>query len=89
MRRLSVFLGLILAMVTAPMAAQARVDVRIDLSSQTMHVRSPDGETHRWAISSGREGYRTPTGVYSAKRLAKVYFSRKYDNAPMPNAIFF
>lgn len=87
MRRLLAFLAFVLGFALLP--AQARVDVRIDLSSQTMQVRGPDGEQYRWAISSGKSGHRTPTGVYSAKRLAKVYHSRKYDNAPMPNSIFF
>ncbi len=73
---------------SAPVA-QARVDIRINLASQSMTVTSPDGATHRWAISSGRSGYRTPTGVYSAKRLARMHYSSKYDDAPMPHSIFF
>jgi hypothetical protein len=76
-------------LVAAPLAAQARVDIRIDLGSQTMHVTAPDGTQHRWAISSGRSGFRTPTGVYSSKRLARMHYSAKYDDAPMPHSIFF
>ena len=82
---LSTFLFALLA----PFAAQARVNVRIDLSSQTMTVMDARGGVHRWAISSGRSGYRTPTGVYSANRLARMHYSRKYDNSPMPHSIFF
>jgi hypothetical protein len=54
-----------------------------------MHVRV-DGETqHRWDISSGRTGFATPPGRYQPTRMYKRYFSRQYDNAPMPFSIFF
>lgn len=89
MHRLLAFFAMLIVLVAAPVAAQARVDIRVDLASQTMRVSGPNGEDYRWAISSGTKGYRTPTGVYGAKRLAKMHYSRKYDNAPMPNSIFF
>jgi hypothetical protein len=69
--------------------AAARVDIRIDLSSQSMVVQAPGQAVQRWAISSGRRGFRTPTGAYSAKRLARMHYSSKYDDAPMPHSIFF
>jgi hypothetical protein len=69
--------------------AEARVRVDVDLTSQRLQVTTPAGETYVWAISSGRRGYSTPPGTYSAYRLERVYFSRKYDNAPMPHAVFF
>ena len=42
-----------------------------------------------WNVSTARPGYHTPRGTYGVTRLAKVYFSRKYDNSPMPNSVFF
>jgi hypothetical protein len=42
-----------------------------------------------WPVSTGRDGYNTPTGSFRAIRLEQVYFSKKYDDAPMPNSIFF
>lgn len=89
MRRAFAFLSLLCLASLAPMAAQARVNIRVDLSSQTMHVTTPDGGAYRWAISSGKTGFRTPTGVYSAQRLARMHYSSKYDDAPMPHSIFF
>jgi len=71
-----------------PMAAQATVHIHIDLSRQTMHVASRDGE-YDWPVSTGRPGHRTPTGVYHPQRMYAMTYSRKYDNAPMPHAIFF
>jgi lipoprotein-anchoring transpeptidase ErfK/SrfK len=71
----------------APAAAAATVS--IDLSTQRMHVEAAGGAHYDWPISSAREGYVTPTGMFRAERLAEVYHSKKYDNAPMPHAIFF
>ena len=34
-------------------------------------------------------GYRTPNGTYRPQRLARKWFSRKYDWSPMPYSIFF
>lgn len=35
-------------------------------------------------ISSGRPGYRTPTGVFTILQKHVEHYSSKYDNAPMP-----
>lgn len=70
-------------------AAAARVEARIDLSAQTMTVKQYGKTKYTWKISSGRSGYRTPTGQWSAKWLSKYHKSRKYNNAPMPYAVFF
>lgn len=70
-------------------AATAGVVARIDIAQQTMLV-SVDGQPlYRWTVSTGRGRYRTPTGSYRPIRMHKRYFSRKYDNAPMPYSIFF
>ncbi len=53
-----------------------------------MHVQGSGG-SYDWPVSTARSGYVTPRGVYRAQRLMKVYYSKKYDNAPMPNAIFY
>ena len=49
-----------------------------------------DGKiAHSWAVSTGRGRYRTPTGTWKPIRMHKRYFSRKYNNAPMPHSVFF
>ena len=68
--------------------AQATVRIHIDLASQSMHVSSRHGE-YDWAVSTGRPGHRTPTGVYRPQRMFVMTHSHKYDDAPMPHAIFF
>ncbi len=61
----------------------------IDLTSQRMTVAIAGTATHSWPISSGRAGYLTPTGTFRPQWMAKMWYSRQYDNAPMPYAVFF
>jgi len=69
--------------------AEARVVAKIDLSSQTMNVYVNGSLRHSWRVSTARRGYRTPTGSYSPKWLARMHYSSKYHNSPMPHSIFF
>lgn len=69
--------------------ALAGLAVHIDKSSQSMTVSVDGGRTFRWAVSTGRGRYDTPAGRFRAIRLARVYYSKKYDDAPMPNSVFF
>ena len=73
---------------TAAGPACATVSISIDLAAQSMHVESASG-AYDWKVSTAREGYVTPTGTFAPERLMEVYHSKKYDNAPMPHAIFF
>ena len=66
-----------------------RVTARVDLSSQRMTVSRGGRVLHSWPVSTGRSGYRTPTGTWRVHRMHKRYFSRKYDGAPMPYAMFY
>lgn len=70
-------------------AVAPAVQVNIDISSQSMSVRVNGFPYGHWRVSTARAGYYTPRGSYSVKRTAKVYYSRKYDNSPMPNSVFF
>jgi lipoprotein-anchoring transpeptidase ErfK/SrfK len=65
------------------------VSVLVDISTQTMSVSVGGVTEYNWKVSTGRKGHRTPTGDYRPTRMAEVYYSKKYDNAPMPHAIFF
>ena len=82
---LAVFPGLF----ALPLSAQAEVRITVDLSSQQMEVRSDNGASYSWPISSARAGYVTPNGVYSAVSLQTMHRSKKYHNSPMPHSIFF
>jgi len=70
-------------------SARAELVVQIDKSAQRMSV-SVDGTTrYSWPVSTGRDGYGTPSGTFHPQSMARYYFSRKYYNSPMPHSIFF
>lgn len=70
-------------------ASAANLVANISLSSQTMTVTQNGVVKHRWKVSTARKGYVTPRGSWSAKWLSRHHRSRKYNNAPMPYAVFF
>ncbi|WP_417670097.1 L,D-transpeptidase [Roseibium sp.] len=83
----SVSLSLMLAF-SSP-AEAASIVAKIDLSDQTMRVYVNGFPRHSWPVSTARAGYRTPVGTFKPGRMHERYFSRKYDNAPMPHSVFF
>ncbi len=62
--------------------------VSIDLGSQTMQVSENGSSRYSWPISSGTAQFPTPRGTFRGQWMAKMWYSRKYDNAPMPHAVF-
>jgi hypothetical protein len=89
MRKIFKLLAVFLALFSIPVAAQAKVQITVDLSAQQMNVQSTSGDSYSWPISSARSGYVTPRGVYSAVSLQTMHQSKKYHNSPMPHSIFF
>lgn len=69
--------------------ADAAVTVRISKSEQLMRVYVGEQLTYQFKVSTAAKGYKTPLGNYSIKRMHTMWYSRKYDNAPMPFAMFF
>ena len=67
----------------------AGVVAQIDISRQTMSVYENGALTYSWRVSTAGRGYRTPVGTYRPTRMHRMWYSRKYDNAPMPHSIFF
>lgn len=76
-------------MAVSASGASAKLRVAVDTDSQTMQVYVGGKLRHEWRVSTGRRGYETPSGSFRPQRLEKEWYSRKYDDAPMPNAIFF
>lgn len=82
------------AMVSLLLALHSTADAgpvvaRISLSSQSMTVSHDGVVLYRWKVSTARPGYVTPRGRYRAYWASRYHRSRKYDDAPMPHAIFF
>ena len=69
--------------------AANQVIARVDLSEQRMIVSVDGRPTFAWKVSTARKGYVTPTGAWKPTRLHKIWYSKKYDNAPMPHSVFF
>jgi hypothetical protein len=73
---------------SAACAANAVV-ISVDKTSQRMTV-SVDGYTrYVWKVSTGRPGFDTPNGTFHPFRLDRDHHSTVYENAPMPDSIFF
>lgn len=69
--------------------ADAAVTAKVSLAKQRMDVFVDGTLTHSWAVSTGREDFETPAGSYTTQWLDKDHRSQKYDDAPMPYAVFF
>ena len=70
-------------------SAMADYDIVISKRHQTMEVLQ-DGELiEQWPVSTARKGYYTPTGTFYPYPYQLMHYSKKYDNAPMANSIFF
>lgn len=60
------------------------LSMTVNLRTQRAYVYRAGKLIGRTAISSGKPGYRTPTGTFTVLEKQKVHHSNKYDNAPMP-----
>jgi hypothetical protein len=65
------------------------VVAKIDKSEQRMRVYVNGKPVHSWRVSTARRGYITPNGKWRPKRIHKMWYSRKYNNTPMPRSVFF
>jgi L,D-transpeptidase catalytic domain len=73
----------------AALPAEADILIQIDQSTQRMSVDVDGERLYYWRVSTGRPGYDTPNGTFRPNRMDADHFSDEYDNAPMPDAIFF
>ena len=67
----------------------ARVVARVSISSQTMQVYHEARHIYTWSVSTAKSGKITPTGIYEPEFLSRNHRSTRYNNAPMPWAIFY
>lgn len=83
-------IAVVFAFVGAIGGAQAqKIDIIINKAGQKMTVKVDGRTEYVWLVSTGASGYETPSGTFRPFRMEKDYFSKEWDNAPMPNAIFF
>ena len=89
MRRSSVIIAIGFTVTLVAGSAEAKLDLYIDKSSQQMSVVQNGYLLRVWPVSTGRDRFATPSGVYTPERLERSWFSKAYYNSPMPHAIFF
>lgn len=70
-------------------SAAPTILITIDKAAQTMTVSVDGKERYDWPVSTGRPGYSTPSGTFTPRSMNKIWYSKQWDNAPMPHAIFF
>ncbi|CUX80272.1 MAG: hypothetical protein HLUCCA05_09690 [Roseibaca calidilacus] len=73
----------------ASSALADRVVARVSISEQKMYVYRHGTLLHEWPVSTARPGKITPTGQWRPQLLSKHHRSSRYNNAPMPYAIFY
>src|SRR5215218_5254542 len=59
--------------------------VLVSVPEQVMHVYRNGILIGRSSVSTGSKGHSTPGGVFSILEKKQDQYSKKYDNAPMPN----
>ncbi|HJY05115.1 MAG TPA: L,D-transpeptidase, partial [Bryobacteraceae bacterium] len=52
--------------------------------TQEMKVFVGDVERYSWKVSTGKRGYDTPSGTYTARSMNEIWYSKQWDDAPMP-----
>jgi len=74
-------------------AKKSQVVATVSLSRQQMILEVTDRRGTRvrnvFPVSTGKEGFETPMGMWRASWMAKDHRSDTYDNAPMPYSVFF
>ncbi len=81
-------LGAVIAL-SAGAALADRVVARVSIAEQRMYVYLHGALVHQWPVSTARPGKVTPTGDWRPNFLSRHHRSSRYNNAPMPFAIFY
>ena len=74
---------------TSTSPVPSNIVINIDKTKQQMTVFLDGVESYNWPVSTGKAGYSTPSGTFTAMSMNEVWYSKEWDNAPMPHAIFF
>lgn len=65
------------------------VQVVVYKTAQEVSVSVAGVEQYRWPVSTGRKARWTPAGDFKPAFLSRNHRSSRYNNAPMPYAVFF
>jgi lipoprotein-anchoring transpeptidase ErfK/SrfK len=73
----------------APAKPKSTVVINIDKSTQEMTVFVDGVQKYSWPVSTGRPEYATPSGNYKPTSMNEMWYSKQWDNSPMPHSIFY
>lgn len=79
----------LLVIACAHTAAAERVLAMVSVRDQTMKVYHENRLLYEWPVSTAKAGKITPAGQYKPEFLSRHHRSKRYNNAPMPFAIFY
>ena len=83
------FAALALLGISAASAMAMKIDIQVDKISQHMRVSVDGIQQYDWLVSTGGQGFDTPSGHFHIFRVEKDHFSKEWDDAPMPYSMFF
>ncbi|MBA4325660.1 MAG: hypothetical protein C0426_11655 [Rhodobacter sp.] len=83
------FAALLLALLLPGPALAERVVAHVSVTSQVMKVYHEGRLLFTWPVSTAKPGKITPAGTFAPDFLSKYHRSSRYNNAPMPFAIFY
>jgi len=72
-----------------PKKVGSAIVININKAKQKMTVFVDGIQKYDWPVSTGRAGYSTPSGTYTATSMNEIWYSKQWDNSPMPHSIFF
>jgi lipoprotein-anchoring transpeptidase ErfK/SrfK len=73
------------AVLTFGQAAHADLLIEIDKSTQQMTVTVNGEHLYDWPVSTGGQGYDTPSGTFKPFRMEIDHYSEEWDNAATPS----
>lgn len=75
------FLVLLVSLSLQPVnTALAEVMVKVDISKQQMRVYVNGKRKYVWRVSTGKKGWRTPTGNFQPYKMYKNYYEKRWDS---------
>ena len=85
----SFFIAFTSLMLLSAGTAQAKVEITVDKDNQQMTVAVDGVARYHWPVSTGIPSRETPNGAFRTFRMEEDHYSKEFDDAPMPHAIFF
>lgn len=81
--------ALVVGVAQGSASAANKIVARVSIAEQKMRVIIDGRTAFVWKVSTAGRGYVTPKGSFKPTRMHEMWYSRKYDNAPMPHSVFF